>query len=282
MKKIIVGVALMALAYPAAALLGKEFDLRWFQEKTLFTAEKQIIELAMRHPVRHDDPVKPAGWFINTFGRFINCRLSSVSRGVTITPSFCEVRGAQFPSVDAYFNNGTAIKFPIVGLKNPQAMLGQTEIGRELWVIDVVGMLPETEAIKASVDSGGFIPKAANKAIRNPSQSCPVVMEDGATLHARIDRIGGLHEVEAAGTLDAGTDMAKGIRRLYLSNETTHQSACKLAKLVVSHNFRIIIQPRPQTHYHSGYIDHYNDVMWREARRVVGSEFEQAVWTMFK
>lgn len=113
MRTIAIGIGLSCIAMPSLALMDDKFTLLRFHAETLYTAEKQILDLAMRNPVSTKADVQGDGP-MNPHGRFIACRVSSPSRGVTLVPDFCEVTGGQYPiTVDACRNITTTEKSAI-------------------------------------------------------------------------------------------------------------------------------------------------------------------------
>lgn len=276
MRHLVVGMALMAVAPPSLALLGSEFAMRWFSDDTLYTAEKQIVDLAMRNPPGKGIASR-AEEFKNDLGRFTKCRVTSTARTLRIEPDFCELVGGKYPTVNAFLKSGTAISIPIVGRQGRSEILGQSVATGEGWLIMISDVLAETRELVAISRRSGMIALEANRPIRKSSASCPVVIQSAKTLYKRIDGIESLLETERTGSRDAEADLAKGERKLYLSNQTVDRAACRLATVLASHKFKVIVQDPPPTHYHAAYIDNYNDVVWREAEWSIGDGFEKSV-----
>lgn len=274
------GGVLLALLSIATVVVWVKWD-GWFGKREfLFTAEQQLVDLALRNPVSGTTP--PGSFVGETRSADYNCRIVSTARNVDINPLACSWRYGS--SIQAYLGTGTVVDLTVSGsdARNPNHLQAFHDGAGDTWEIFLGAEVGESVAVRRLVASAGLVPLDRNQPIRRASADCPVTMASSNELYARIEGIGRLLETEAAGTWDADQDIGRGIRRLYLSSDTVNQVACVFVRALTPYKIDVVIQSPSMNHYVTSYLDHYNDRMWQAAREIVGSGFEVMVWSILE
>ncbi|MCC7310665.1 MAG: hypothetical protein IT510_05405 [Sulfuritalea sp.] len=272
------GGVLLALLAAIAVLVWLKWDDWFWQRKFLFTAEQQLVDLALRNPVSGTTP--PGSFVGETRSADYNCRIVSTARNVEINPLACSWRYGR--SIQAYLGTGTVVELTVSGsgARNPNHLQAFHDGAGDRWEIFLGTEVGESAGVQRLVAAAGAVPLERNQPILRASADCPVTIASSNELYARIEAIGGLLETEATGTRDADRDIGRGVRRLHLSSDTVNQVACVLARALAPYKIDVVIQSPPMGHYITGYLDHYNERMWQAAREVVGSGFEVMVWSI--